>query len=59
MRILLDSCVWGKARAELEAAGHDAIWAGDWPNDPGDAEILAVGAAKDAYSSRWIRTLAS
>ncbi len=42
MRILLDSCVWGKARAELEAAGHDAIWAGEWPNDPGDAEILAV-----------------
>ena len=42
MRILLDSCVWGKARAELEAAGHDVVWSGDWPKDPGDEEILAV-----------------
>ena len=38
MRLLLDSCVWGKAVAELQAAGHDAIWAGDWPEDPGDDE---------------------
>jgi predicted nuclease of predicted toxin-antitoxin system len=21
--------------------GHDVIWAGDWPEDPGDDEILA------------------
>jgi predicted nuclease of predicted toxin-antitoxin system len=41
MKILLDSCVWGKARAELEAAGHDVVWSGDWANDPGDEEILA------------------
>jgi predicted nuclease of predicted toxin-antitoxin system len=41
MRILLDSCVWGKARAELQAAGHDVVWCGDWPRDPGDEEILA------------------
>lgn len=41
MKILLDSCVWGKARAELEAAGHDVVWCGDWPRDPGDEEILA------------------
>ena len=41
MKILLDSCVWGKARSELEAAGHDVVWSGDWPNDPGDEEILA------------------
>ncbi len=41
MKILLDSCVWGKARHELEAAGHDVVWSGDWPNDPGDTEILA------------------
>jgi predicted nuclease of predicted toxin-antitoxin system len=25
----------------LEAAGHDVVWAGDWPKDPGDEEILA------------------
>ena len=41
MRLLLDTCVWGKARQELESAGHDVIWAGDWPHDPGDDEILA------------------
>ena len=41
MKILLDSCVWGKARQELETAGHDVVWSGDWPSDPGDEEILA------------------
>ena len=40
MKILLDSCVWGKARHELEMAGHDVVWTGDWPNDPGDEEII-------------------
>jgi predicted nuclease of predicted toxin-antitoxin system len=40
MKILLDSCVWGKARVELEAAGHEVVWSGDWPIDPGDEEIL-------------------
>lgn len=41
MKILLDSCVWGKALAELQAAGHDVVWSGNWPRDPGDEEILA------------------
>lgn len=41
MKILLDTCVWGRARAELESAGHDVVWAGDWSEDPGDDEILA------------------
>lgn len=41
MKILLDTCVWGGARKDLEAAGHDVDWAGDWPKDPGDEEILA------------------
>jgi len=41
MKILLDTCVWGGARTNLEIAGHDVIWAGDWPEDPGDEEILA------------------
>ena len=40
MKLLLDACVWGKAREELRAAGHDVIHAGDWPEDPGDEEIL-------------------
>jgi len=41
MKLLLDACVWGGARQELKAAGHDVVWAGEWPTDPGDEEILA------------------
>jgi len=41
MRILLDTCVWGGARDDLRGAGHDTVWAGEWPEDPGDEEILA------------------
>jgi predicted nuclease of predicted toxin-antitoxin system len=41
MKLLLDACVWGGARQELETAGHDVVWAGEWPTDPGDEEILA------------------
>lgn len=44
MKILLDSCVWGGAAAPLRAAGHDVEWTGDWPTDPGDAQILAQAA---------------
>jgi predicted nuclease of predicted toxin-antitoxin system len=40
VRVLLDSCVWGGARSEVEAAGHDVTWVGDWPEDPGDETIL-------------------
>ncbi|MGH8503627.1 MAG: DUF5615 family PIN-like protein [Gammaproteobacteria bacterium] len=39
--MLLDSCVWGKSVHELETAGHDVEWTGDWQTDPGDEEILA------------------
>ncbi len=41
MKVLLDSCICGRARVELDAAGHDVVWVGDWPQDPGDDEILA------------------
>jgi len=41
MKLLLDTCVWGGARTELQAAGHDVLWTGDLPQDPGDEEILA------------------
>ncbi len=41
MKALLDTCVWGGARAELQAAGHDVLWTGDLAQDPGDEEILA------------------
>ena len=42
MKVLLDTCVWGGARGELAGAGHDVVWSGDWPEDPGDEEILAT-----------------
>jgi predicted nuclease of predicted toxin-antitoxin system len=47
MRLLLDSCVWGKAQAELVAAGHDVVWVGDWPADPGDLAILERACDED------------
>lgn len=40
MKVLLDTCVWGGARASLEAAGHQVDWTGSWNKDPGDEEIL-------------------
>ena len=42
MKVLLDTCVWGKAKDELSRAGHDTDWAGDWDRDPGDEEILRL-----------------
>ncbi|MBU3948322.1 MAG: DUF5615 family PIN-like protein [Proteobacteria bacterium] len=42
MKVLLDTCVWGKAKEKLLQKGHDTIWAGDWPEDPGDLEILEL-----------------
>ena len=46
MKLLLDSCVWGKAADELRAAGNDVDWAGAWPQDPGDDVILARAHAE-------------
>jgi predicted nuclease of predicted toxin-antitoxin system len=40
VKILLDSCVSGLVGEELRRRGHDAIWVGDWPRDPGDSIIL-------------------
>ena len=40
MKIMLDSCVYGKAKWELIESGHDVIWVGDWEYDPGDNEII-------------------
>ena len=41
MKLLLDTCVWGGAKKILESSGQDVVWSGDWPEDPGDEEILA------------------
>ncbi len=40
MKILLDTCLSPAAKTQLEAAGYDVVWAGDWAPDPGDEEIL-------------------
>jgi predicted nuclease of predicted toxin-antitoxin system len=40
MKLLLDSCVWGGAKSQLQTAGHDALWTGDLAQDPGDEDIL-------------------
>jgi predicted nuclease of predicted toxin-antitoxin system len=40
VRLLIDACVWGGCVKELAGTGHDVVWAGDWPHDPGDEEIL-------------------
>ena len=37
---MLDACVWGQAKVQLDALGHDVVWCGDWETDPGDEEIL-------------------
>lgn len=41
IKLLLDTCVWGGVRAQLQTNGYDVIYAGDWLEDPGDDEILA------------------
>jgi predicted nuclease of predicted toxin-antitoxin system len=46
MKLLLDTCVRGGVLADIQAAGHDAIWVGDWDEDPGDEEILARALAE-------------
>jgi predicted nuclease of predicted toxin-antitoxin system len=45
VKLILDSCVWGGAVDRLRAAGHDVVWSGNWPVDPGDEEILARALA--------------
>jgi predicted nuclease of predicted toxin-antitoxin system len=42
MKLLLDTCVWGGAKADLEATGNDVVWGCDWEQDPGDEEIIAL-----------------
>lgn len=40
MKVLLDTCVWGKAVDSLRDAGHVVEWTGLWEEDPGDKAIL-------------------
>lgn len=47
MKLLVDACVWGGAATHLRGLGHDAIWAGDWEEDPGDREIMRLAYAQE------------
>ncbi len=46
MRLLLDSCVWGGVRNELESEGHDVTIVADFGVDPGDMDVLALALAE-------------
>lgn len=39
-KLLLDSCIWRPASAELAAAGYDVVYVLAEGEDPGDEEIL-------------------
>ncbi|MBD3268082.1 toxin-antitoxin system, toxin component, PIN family protein [bacterium] len=47
MKVLLDACVWGGVKDHLVNEGYDVLWVGDWPNDPGDIEILSIANHED------------
>lgn len=47
MKLLLDACISIGSYKELRSAGHDVIWAGDWPENPGDDEILERAHRED------------
>lgn len=40
MRFLFDACVSSGVSRTLQSEGHDTLWAGDWPENPSDDEIL-------------------
>ena len=40
MKVLLDSCIWGGAKRDLDAAGFDVVWVGDFLKDRGDEAIM-------------------
>ncbi len=46
MKVLLDTCVWGAAVGDLQSAGHDVIWAGEWDVDPGKKIFVHCAANK-------------
>ncbi len=41
-KVLLDSCIWSGAKKVLIDAGHDVVWVGDSPKDPGDDAIIRL-----------------
>jgi predicted nuclease of predicted toxin-antitoxin system len=49
VRFLADSNIVAQAVRALRAAGHDVVYLGERPADPGDQALLA-----DAVASGWI-----
>jgi len=47
VKLLLDNCVWNKSQNDLAAAGHDVVHAGEWPEDPGDEDLLRRAYSED------------
>lgn len=46
MKLLVDACAGARLAQALRTAGHDVVFVGDWPTDPGDDEILAKAHAE-------------
>jgi predicted nuclease of predicted toxin-antitoxin system len=47
VKVLLDACVWGGAKAVRVEGGHDVVSVVDrWQRDPGDGEIIALANAE-------------
>ncbi len=40
MKFLFDACVSSLINRKLQSEGHDSLWAGDWPENPSDDEIM-------------------
>lgn len=40
MKFLFDACVSSGVSRKFQSEGHDTLWAGDWPENPSDDEIL-------------------
>jgi len=56
MRLLLDTCVWGGVCRELQAQGHDVIWAGECGLEIQEmTKSLNVPTAKGVYWSLLTR----
>lgn len=45
MRLFADTNITAPAVRALRAAGHDVVYSGERPSDPGDATLLAEAAA--------------
>lgn len=48
MKLLLDSCIGGRAVRYLREKGYEVEWAIEWGRDPGDREILKTAFIQGA-----------